>query len=105
MTGMTQEQYQDALNRMWRNACISDTYEPGSVFKALTVSEALEEGLISLKDHYYCGGSKVVADWTIKCHDVKGHGDQTLTEALENSCNVALMEIAEKIGAETFWTP
>ena len=92
-----------ARNKQWRNKALSDTYEPGSVFKPLTVAEALEEGLISLSDHYYCGGSKVVADWTIKCHDVKGHGDQTLTEALENSCNVALMEIAEKIGAETFW--
>ena len=95
--------YRDAYNLQLRNKALSDTYEPGSVFKPLTVAEALEEGLISMSDHYYCGGSKVVADWTIKCHDVKGHGDQTLTEALENSCNVALMEIAEKIGAETFW--
>ena len=95
--------YRDAYNLQLRNKALSDTYEPGSVFKPLTVAEALEEGLISMNDHYYCGGSKVVADWTIKCHDVKGHGDQTLTEALENSCNVALMEIAEKIGAETFW--
>ena len=95
--------YRDAYNLQLRNKALSDTYEPGSVFKPLTVAQALEEGLISMDDHYYCGGSKVVADWTIKCHDVKGHGDQTLTEALENSCNVALMEIAEKIGAETFW--
>lgn len=92
-----------ALARQWRNKALSDTYEPGSVFKALTVSEALEEGVISLNDHYYCSGSKVVADWRIKCHKAGGHGDQTLTQALENSCNVALMEIAEKIGAETFW--
>ena len=105
--GTDSDEYSDAVgaarNKQWRNKALSDTYEPGSVFKALTVSEALEEGLISTQDHYYCGGSKVVADWTIKCHDVKGHGDQTLAEALENSCNVALMEIAEKIGAETFW--
>lgn len=95
--------YTAAYNAQLRNKALSDTYEPGSVFKALTVAEALEEGLISLNDHYYCGGSKVVADWNISCHKKTGHGDQTLTEALENSCNVALMEIAEKIGAETFW--
>ena len=93
-----------ALNEQWRNRALSDTYEPGSVFKPLTVSMGLEEGLISLDDHYYCGGSKVVGGFTIHCHKRTGHGDQTLTEAVENSCNVALMQIAEKIGAETFWS-
>ena len=64
---------------------------------------ALEEGIISLNDPYYCGGSKEVGGFTIHCHKKVGHGDQTLTQALENSCNVALMEIAEKVGAELFW--
>ncbi|MGN0985018.1 MAG: penicillin-binding transpeptidase domain-containing protein [Candidatus Enterenecus sp.] len=93
-----------ALNEQWRNRALSDTYEPGSVFKPITVSMALEEGLVSMDDHFYCGGSKVVGGFTIHCHKRTGHGDQTLTEAVENSCNVALMQIAEKIGPETFWS-
>ena len=95
-----------ALNKQWRNKALSDTYEPGSTFKTITISMALEEGLISLDDRYYCGGSKVVVPGTdpVSCHKKTGHGNQTLTEAMENSCNVALMEIAEQIGAETFWS-
>ncbi len=92
-----------ALNKQWRNKALSDGYEPGSVFKPITVAQALEEGLISVNDHFYCGGVKTVGGWPIHCHKAGGHGDQTLTEALENSCNVALMDIAEKIGADTFW--
>ena len=95
--------YTDALNQQWRNKALSDTYEPGSTFKPLTVAMALEEGLISLNDHYYCGGSHQVGGYTVHCHKRTGHGDQTLTEAVGNSCNVALMKIAEQIGAETFW--
>ncbi|MDD6160532.1 MAG: penicillin-binding transpeptidase domain-containing protein, partial [Oscillospiraceae bacterium] len=93
----------DARNQQWRNKALSDTYEPGSTFKAITVSQALEEGVVSLSDHFYCGGSKRVGGYTIHCHKKAGHGDQTLTEAVENSCNVALMEIAERLGAEVFW--
>lgn len=95
--------YTAAYYKQLRNKTLSDGYEPGSVFKPLTVAQALEEGLISVNDHYYCGGVKTVGGWPIHCHKSGGHGDQTLTEALENSCNVALMEIAEQIGAETFW--
>ncbi len=93
-----------ARNKQWRNKALSDTYEPGSTFKPLTVAMALEEGLISLDDHYHCSGVKTVGGWPIRCHKRSGHGDQTLTQAVENSCNVALMEIAEKIGAERFWS-
>lgn len=95
-----------ALNKQWRNKALSDTYEPGSTFKTITVSMALEEGIISLDDHYYCGGGKVVVPGTkpVGCHNKLGHGDQTLTKAMENSCNVALMDIGELIGAETFWS-
>lgn len=93
-----------ALYEQWRNKALSDGYEPGSVFKPVTVAQALEEGIISVNDHYYCSGVKTVGGWPIHCHKAGGHGDQTLTEALENSCNVALMEIAEQIGAETFWS-
>ena len=93
-----------ALNEQWRNRALSDTYEPGSVFKPITVSMALEEGLVSPDDHFYCGGSKVVGGFTIHCHKRNGHGDQTLTQTVENSCNVALMQIAERVGPETFWS-
>ena len=95
---------QAAYAAQWRNTALSDTYEPGSVFKALVVAAGLEEGIISLNDTYYCDGSHVVGGWTIHCHKLAGHGTQTLTEALENSCNVALMQIALEMGAETFWT-
>ncbi len=106
-SGADSQEYRNALVNaqyaQWRNKALADTYEPGSTFKPITVAQALEEGLISLDDHYYCGGSKVVGGFTIHCHKADGHKDQTLTEAVENSCNVALMEIAEKIGADTFW--
>ena len=97
------EAWNEAYNKQLRNKTLSDIYEPGSVFKPITVSMALEEGILTGNEHFYCGGSKVVSDYNIKCHKKAGHGDQTLTQALENSCNVALMEIAEKIGAQTFW--
>lgn len=100
-----QDAWKAAWNKQMRNRALSDTYEPGSVFKPLVVAMALEEGLISLDDHYYCGGSKQFPglEKPIRCHKRAGHGDQTLTEAVENSCNVALMEIGSKIGAETMW--
>lgn len=106
--GKDSEEYSTALsaarNKQWRNRTVSDLYEPGSVFKPITVSMGLEEGIISLDDHYYCGGVKTVGGWPIGCHKRTGHGDQTLTEAVMNSCNVALMDIGAKIGAETFWS-
>lgn len=95
--------YSTAYNQQLRNKTLSDTYEPGSTFKPLTVAMALEEGIISVNDHYYCGGVYEVGGWPIHCHKKVGHGDQTLTQALENSCNVALMKIAEQIGAQTFY--
>lgn len=100
-----QDAWKAAWNKQMRNRPLSDTYEPGSVFKPLVVAMALEEGLISLDDHYYCSGSKQFPglEKPIRCHNRSGHLDQTLTEAVENSCNVALMEIGGKIGAETMW--
>lgn len=95
--------WSEAYGEQLRNKAVSFTYEPGSVFKPLTVSMALEEGIIDPDDHYYCGGSKVVGDRTIHCHQRRGHGDQNVTQALENSCNVALMDIGEEIGAELMW--
>lgn len=106
--GKDSAEYSEALvsaqYKQWRNKTMSDAYEPGSVFKPITVAQALEEGIISVNDHFYCGGVKTVGGWPIHCHKKGGHGDQTLTQALENSCNVALMDIAEKIGADTFWS-
>lgn len=92
-----------ARNAQWRNKALSDGYEPGSTFKPLTVAAGLEEGVISMSDTFYCGGSATIGGHTIHCHKREGHKSQTLTEALENSCNVALMEIAQRLGAETFW--
>ena len=92
-----------ARNKQWRNKALSDTYEPGSTFKALVVAMALEEGVVSMSDTFYCGGSSTIGGHTIHCHKRAGHGTQTLTEAVENSCNVALMEIGQRLGAETFW--
>ena len=94
----------DALNLQWRNKALSDTYEPGSTFKPLVVAAALEEGIISPDDHFYCDGVHNAGGWDITCHKkYPGHGDQTVTQVLENSCNDAMMQIAEKMGAETFW--
>ena len=93
----------DALNLQWRNKALSDTYEPGSTFKALVVAAALEEGIISPDDHFYCDGGQQVADRYIPCHKKEGHLDQTVTQVLENSCNDAMMQIAAKMGPELFW--
>lgn len=98
-----QQAVSDALNLQWRNKALSDTYEPGSTFKPLVVAAALEEGIISADDHFYCDGGEQVEDWFITCHKKAGHGDQTVTQVLENSCNDGMMQIAAKMGAETFW--
>ena len=105
--GTDSEEYKAAVREayaeQWRNKALSDTYEPGSTFKALVVAMALEEGVTSMSDTFYCGGSTTIGGHTIHCHKRVGHGSQTLTEAVENSCNCALMEIGQRIGAETFW--
>lgn len=93
----------DALNRQWKNKALSDTYEPGSTFKPLVVAAALEEGIISPDDHFYCDGVHNAGGWPITCHKRAGHKDQTVTQVLENSCNDAMMQIAEKMGPEIFW--
>ena len=105
--GADSSEYKSALssarNLQWRNKALSDGYEPGSTFKALVIAAALEEGVISLNDTYYCGGHASYGGHSINCHKTAGHGSQNLTEALANSCNVALMEIGMKLGAERFW--
>ncbi len=94
-----------AWNKQMRNRTLDETYEPGSVFKPITVAIGLEEGVISMDSTYFCGGSKQLPGWPrpISCHRHSGHGQQDLTHAVMNSCNVALMDIAGEIGAETTW--
>ncbi len=95
--------WREAWNTQLYNKALTDTYEPGSTFKPLVVAAALEEGVISLDDTFYCGGSTTIGGHTIHCQQRSGHGTQTLTEVLEHSCNCGLMEIAMRMGAETFW--
>lgn len=102
ITAMQEENtYYDALNTLWRNFCISDTYEPGSTAKALTLATGLETGKISGNETYECTGKLQVADRIIKCNARGGHGVLDVSGAIEQSCNVALMEMGQKIGVTT----
>ncbi len=102
ISAMTDEETIDAYNKIWRNYCISDTYEPGSTIKPFTVATALEENKINLVDTYVCDGFEEVGGWRIKCHKTTGHGTLTLKEVLAQSCNDAIMQIADKMGPEIF---
>ncbi|MEI3224929.1 MAG: penicillin-binding transpeptidase domain-containing protein [Lachnospira sp.] len=93
----------DLLNNMWRNFCINDTYEPGSIFKMVTATAALETGSVTLNDHFTCGGSAIVADRKIRCHKTTGHGTQTFTQTAMNSCNPAFIEWGRRVGTERFF--
>lgn len=99
---MSDEEKLDALNSLWNNFCVSDTYEPGSTFKPFVISAGLETGVLTGEESYICGGVLYVGDHDIHCSNRDGHGTQTLKRALENSCNVALMQIGESMGAEEF---
>lgn len=99
---MSDEEQLETLNSLWNNFCVSDTYEPGSTFKPFTIAAGLETGILTGDETYYCGGVLHVGDHDIHCSNRDGHGTQTLKQALENSCNVALMEIGEAMGAEEF---
>jgi len=92
-----------ALNKQWRSKVLNDTYEPGSTFKSVVLAAALEAGVVSDKDHFFCPGFYVVNGRSIACSERKGHGDQTLAEAVQNSCNPAFMMIGQKLGAEKFY--
>lgn len=100
---MSQEEQLKIKNSIWKNFAITDAFEPGSTFKAITVASALEEELISENETFYCSGGKQVADYYIRCHKRDGHGTLTLTQALEKSCNMAMLDIAEKLGRNTFY--
>ncbi len=101
--GMTDEELQDALNQMWRNGCINDTYEPGSTFKIITASACLEEGAVDLEDTFTCPGYRIVEDRKIRCHKVGGHGAETFVEGIQNSCNPVFIDIGLRLGTENFY--
>lgn len=100
---LTDEEEQDLLNEMWRNPSVSDTYEPGSTFKVITTAAALEENLVSLDESFYCPGYKLVEDRKIRCHKTAGHGSETFTEAIMNSCNPVFIELGLRLGAAVFY--
>ena len=95
---MDDEEYVDALNTMWENFCVSEGYEPGSVFKPITVASALQVGAVNDGDAFYCSGNLFITDTSINCDNIYGHGDETLEYAIVNSCNVALMTIGMRMG-------
>ena len=101
-TELSEEEKQNALNKMWRNQCINDTYEPGSTFKIITASAALEEGKVSLSDQFNCPGYKIVEDRRIRCHKVGGHGAEDFTHGIMISCNPVFIEIGLRIGSDRF---
>lgn len=94
---------QDMRNQMWRNYCISDTYEPGSTFKIVTATTAFEQGVLRVEDQFYCPGYHIVEDRRIRCHKVAGHGAETFREGIMNSCNPVFMQVGERIGVDGFY--
>lgn len=90
----------DKLNDMWRNPVISDSYEPGSTFKIITATAALEERKVTLQDSFSCPGFKIVEDRKIRCHKTQGHGSETFKQGVMNSCNPVFMEIGARVGAK-----
>ncbi|MDD6035204.1 MAG: penicillin-binding transpeptidase domain-containing protein [Lachnospiraceae bacterium] len=94
------EKKNELLNQMWRNPCISDTYEPGSTFKIITATAAFEHNAVSLTDRFFCPGYKIVEDRTIHCHKVGGHGSESFVDGIRNSCNPVFMEIGARVGTE-----
>ena len=102
-TEMPDEKRQDALNQMWRNGCINDTYEPGSTFKIITASACLEAGAVKLEDQFSCPGYRVVEDRKIRCHKVGGHGAETFIQGIQNSCNPVFIDIGLRLGVDDFY--
>lgn len=100
---VSDEEKQDLLNQMWRNRCVSDTYEPGSIFKVFTASAALEAGVVGVEDSFYCPGYKIVEDRRIRCAKVGGHGSETFVEGIQNSCNPVFIEVGSRLGVEKFY--
>ena len=103
VSAASQEEKQNLLNQMWRNGCINDTYEPGSTFKVITASAALEAGVVSLNDNFFCPGYKIVEDRRIRCARTSGHGAQSFVQGLENSCNPVFIELGMRLGADQYY--
>lgn len=101
--GLTAEEKQNLLNQMWRNPCISDTYEPGSTFKIITAAAALEEGIVHVSDQFYCPGYKIVEDRKIRCARTSGHGAETFETGIMNSCNPVFIELGERLGVDNYF--
>lgn len=98
-----EEEKQDLLNQMWRNTCINDTYEPGSIFKVFTTAAALEAGVLNVNDNFYCPGYRIVEDRRIRCHKTTGHGSETFPQGIQNSCNPVFIDIGLRLGSEEFY--
>jgi len=94
---------QDALNYMWRNFCINDTYEPGSTFKLVTATAAIEEKVVNLEDTFSCPGFRIVEDRKIRCHKVGGHGTETFREGFMNSCNPVFIDVGARVGVSNMY--
>ena len=101
--GLTEQERQDLLNQMWRNGCINDTYEPGSTFKIITATAALEEKVVSLNDTFSCPGFRIVEDRRIRCHKTAGHGTETFVQGIMNSCNPVFMDVGARVGAANMY--
>lgn len=103
ISGLKEEEVQDLRNRMWRNACINDTYEPGSTFKIFTMSAGLEEGVVKTTDQFHCGGFRVVEDRRIHCHKRTGHGSEDFIQGAQNSCNPVFIDVGLRLGVDNFY--
>ena len=101
--GMSQQEIQDERNKMWRNGCINDTYEPGSTFKIITASAALEEGVVTPEDTFSCPGFRIVDDRRIRCHKTTGHGSETFVQGVMNSCSPVFIEVGQRLGTDAFY--
>lgn len=97
------KEYQDLLNKMWRNQCINDTYEPGSTFKIVTATAGLEEGAVTLDSTFSCPGYRIVEDRRIKCHKTTGHGSETFVQATMNSCNPVFIDVGLRVGPQRYY--
>lgn len=101
--GLSSEKKQELLNAMWRNGCINDTYEPGSTFKIITAAAGLEAGVVTLEDRFSCSGAIIVDDRRIRCHKAGGHGAESFTDAVKNSCNPVFITVGLRLGAERYY--
>lgn len=103
-SGLSGDALQDALNRMWRNGCLNDTYEPGSTFKIITAAAGLDAGVVTLADSFSCPGFRIVEDRRIRCHKTSGHGAETFLQATQNSCNPIFIDVGLRLGVDRYFS-